>query len=90
MVSTWDHAEAQRAAFLAEREAVAGEVADTITATVLPPRVTVECDYHGPMTRDQPRFRWFCEQCGRDLPDTEVYRLSRHGKDGDTVPIVVT
>ena len=53
-------------------------------------KYTVECDDHGPMTRDQPRYRWVCGTCGRDLPDEEVYRLTRHAEDGETVPIVVT
>ena len=56
--------------------------------------ITVTCDKHGGMTRDEPRSAWEClaQGCGAWLPDEEVYRLVAAAPPGgpDPVPIVVT
>jgi hypothetical protein len=45
--------------------------------------VTVACDEHGPMVRDQPMMRWKCAEpgCPAALDDEDARRLSQHDPD---------
>jgi hypothetical protein len=85
MVSTRDHAEAQRAEFLAGREAVAAELKAEITRDVLANLLDDD-----PVVRTGALALLMDDTIRAAHVRDRVYRLPSHAKDGETVPIVVT